>query len=247
MSGHSKWAQIKHKKAATDIKKGKLFSKLANAISIAAREGGGDPNFNVRLRMAIEKAKEANMSKEAIEKAIKRGTGELEGTKMEPALYEGYGPGGIAILVEVLTGNKNRTASEIRNIFTRHNGRMGESGCVAWMFEQKGVIIIENPKDAEKLTLTAIDAGALDIKEDNHSFEIYTEPKDLETIKQSIENLGEKIASAEISKIAKTEIRIDNPEEAKKILALMDALEEHEEVTNVYANFNIDEELLTKT
>jgi len=242
MSGHSKWAQIKRKKMATDVKKGKLFSKLAQAISIAAKSSGVDEKANPRLKMIIEKAKAANMTKDAIDRAIKRGAG--EGVNMETVLYEGYGSGGVAILVEALTDNKNRTVSEVRNIFSKFDGSMGSEGSVKWMFDARGVIVIDNPVNSDQLMLDAIDAGALDVKQDDRSFEIYSEVSTLSEISETLKNKGVAITDTSISYIAKTEIRIDDESQAKKILNLINALEDHDDVSEVYSNFNIDERIL---
>ncbi len=251
MSGHSKWHQIRYKKGITDARRGQLFNKAVRALTVAAREAGSDPETNYKLRLAIEKAKDLNMPKDSIEKAIKRGTGELAGVKYEQITYEGYGSGGVAFLVEVLTDNRNRVAPEIRNLFTKNGGRLSEAGSVAWMFEKKGIIRVETndmvQETREELELTAIDAGALDIKEDKDLIEIYTKPEELHKVKQILENKGIKISSSEILAIPKQTIRIENKEEAKKIIKLATALEDSEEVVAIHSNFDIEDKLLEET
>lgn len=245
MSGHSKWANIKHRKAAADAKKGKLFSSLSKEIIIAAKHGGGNPETNLRLRAAIERAREANMPKENIERAIKRGTGEIPGVIYEEIIYEGYGPGGVAIMVEVVTDNKNRTASEIRRIFTKHGGNLGEAGCVSWIFEEKGSIFIdkESVKDEDQLLADALDAGAEDVRIDPDSIEIVTSPQDFSTVKNILTEKNYKITSAEITKIPKNLVSVQGVD-AEKILKLMEELEEHDDVQKTYANFDIPDEIL---
>lgn len=246
MAGHSKWAQIKHKKAAVDAKKGKIFSKLSKEITVAAKLGGGDPDKNPRLRTAIEKAKEANMPSENIKRAIMKGTGELPGVSYEEGIYEGYGPGGVAVMVEVLTDNRNRTVSEIRHIMTKHGGSLGEAGCVSWMFEKKGYILVDKKKISEDTLMTiALDAGAEDMKNDpdEENYEIITSPEDLSTVKSSIESHGIPIALAEITMLPKSYIML-NEKDAEQMLRLFEALEDHDDVQNVYANFNIPDEVL---
>jgi YebC/PmpR family DNA-binding regulatory protein len=247
MAGHSKWAQIKHKKAAVDAKKGKIFSKLSKEITVAAKLGGGDPEKNPRLRTAIEKAREANMPSENIKKAIMKGTGELPGTTYEEAIYEGYGPGGVALMIEVLTDNKNRTVSEIRHIMSKHGGSMGEAGCVSWMFEKKGYILVEKTKISEdELMAIALDAGAEDMKNDpqEDNYEIITAPEDLNKVKSAIESRGVQITLAEITMLPKSYVQLDE-KDSDQMLRLYEALEDHDDVQNVYANFNIPDEILT--
>ncbi|MEN2984043.1 MAG: YebC/PmpR family DNA-binding transcriptional regulator [Dictyoglomaceae bacterium] len=245
MSGHSKWANIKHRKAAADAKKGKLFSNLSKEIIIAAKQGGGNPETNPRLRAAIERAKEANMPKENIERAIRRGTGEIPGATYEEVVYEGYGPGGVAIMVEVVTDNKNRTASEIRRIFTKHGGNLGEAGCVSWIFEEKGSIFIDKDsvKDEDQLLSDALEAGAEDVKIDPDSIEIVTSPQDFSSVKNILIEKGYKINSAEITKIPKNVVPVQD-EDAEKVLKLMEELEDHDDVQKTYANFDIPDEIL---
>ena len=244
MSGHSKWANIKYRKEAADAKKGKLFSKLAREITVAAREGGGDPDTNPRLRHAIEKAKEANMPMENIERAIKRGTGEIPGVSYEHVVYEGYGPGGVAILVEALTDNKNRTTSEIRSIFNKRGGNMAGAGSVSWLFHRKGLIIVDKDVVGEDELLTiAIEAGAEDMKTESDRYEIITSPENFEQVKKAIQEKGIKLSSAEITMLPTNYIKLDGGE-AKQLLSLMNALQSHDDVQQVYANFDIPDEII---
>ncbi|MCX7793898.1 MAG: YebC/PmpR family DNA-binding transcriptional regulator [Thermodesulfovibrionales bacterium] len=246
MAGHSKWAQIKHKKAAVDAKKGKLFSKLSKEITVSAKLGGGDPEKNPRLRTAIEKAKEANMPSENIKRAIMKGTGELPGVSYEEAIYEGYGPGGVAVMIEVLTDNRNRTVSEIRHIMAKHGGSLGEAGCVSWMFEKKGYILVDKSKASEDTLMTiALDAGAEDMKNDpeEDNYEIITSPEDLSKVKTAIESSGIPVALAEITMLPRNYIMLSE-KEAEQMIRLFEALEDHDDVQNVYANFNIPDQVL---
>lgn len=247
MSGHSKWANIKHKKAKMDSQKGKIFTKLAKEISVAAKEGGGDPEANYRLNAAIQKAKANNLPADNIERAIKKGLGELGGVNYEQIVYEGYGPEGTAVLCNILTDNRNRTAGEIRHIFSRKNGNLGETGCVAWMFEQKGLLAVdleETGMDEDELMMMALDAGAEDVESEDTIVEIYTTTDSFRQVKDNLEQQGVKFASAEISMIPKTTVTIDNPDKAAKVLALMDELEEHDDVQDVYSNYNIPDEIM---
>ena len=245
MSGHSKWAQIKRKKAATDVKRGKIFTKLIREIITAARLGGGDPDSNARLRAAIEAAKAENMPKQNIERAIKKGTGELEGSYYEEVSYEGYGTGGIAILISALTDNRNRTVSELRYLFSKYGGNLGETGCVSWMFEKKGVIsFAKNEIDEEGLMELAVEAGAEDIKIEEDEFEVITSPEEFDRIKQFFDKAGLKYERAEITMICKNVVKITDKNQAERILKLMDALEDHDDVQKVYTNFDIPEEIL---
>ncbi|MDI3543492.1 MAG: hypothetical protein PWP57_1097 [Candidatus Atribacteria bacterium] len=244
MSGHSKWAQIKHKKAKTDLARGKAFSKLIRLITVAARQGGGNPENNARLRIAIQKAKEMNMPQDNIEKAIKKGTGELEGVTYEEITYEGYGPGGVAILVEALTDNRNRTTAELRHIFSRHGGALGESGSVAWIFERKGFISFDKEKvDEEKLMSVAIEAGAEDLKEGESTVDVITPPSDFDQVKEAIENAGLSYDLAQITMLPKTMVNVEG-KTAQQVLDLIDALEEHDDVQEVYSNFEVADEVL---
>ncbi len=248
MSGHSKWHQIKHKKAVTDKKRGQIFTKVARMISIAAREGGEDPEMNYRLRLAIDKAKEINMPKDGIKKAILRGTGKLAGVRLEKVTYEGYGPGGIALLIDVLTDNKNRTSAEVKSILTKGSGKMGGSGSVSWMFSQKGVINIEakdiNQEEKENIELLAIDSGAEDVKDQEDSIEINTKPQELHKVKKVLEDEGIKISSSEILSIPSQTVKIENENIARQILKLMDNLEDSEEISAVHSNFDIEDKIL---
>ncbi|MBW1674549.1 MAG: YebC/PmpR family DNA-binding transcriptional regulator [Deltaproteobacteria bacterium] len=244
MSGHSKWASIKHKKGAVDAKRGKVFTKLIKEITVATRLGGKDPDSNSRLRVAIAAAKAENMPKENIERAIKKGTGELEGSNYEEATYEGYGPGGVAVLIEVLTDNKNRAVADVRYLFERSGGNLGESGCVAWMFSQKGLIVFQKDQvEEEMLFELALEAGADDIKEDEKELEVITEPSSFEKIKTAIENAGIRYTLAEITMIPKTTVKIDD-KHAQQMLTLMENLEDNEDVNHVYANFDISDEVM---
>lgn len=246
MSGHSKWASIKHKKGKEDAKRGRIFTKLIREISVAARIGGGNPDSNPRLRNAISAAKAANMPKENIITAIKKGTGELEGVHYEEATYEGYGPGGVAVLVEVMTDNKNRASAEIRKIFSRAGGNMGESGCVNWMFHRKGLLLFEKTVASEDQIMDiALEAGADDVKEVESEWEVTCEPELLEQVREAFEKKGLKPTLAQVSMIPQTTVKLTG-KEAEQMVRLMEALEEHEDVQNVYANFDISEEELQK-
>ena len=244
MAGHSKWANIKHRKAAVDAKRGKIYTKLAREITVAARKGGGDPEFNPRLRTAIEKARKFNMPKENIERAIKRGTGEIEGASYEEVTYEGYGPGGVAVIVKCLTDNRNRAASEVRHAFSKHGGNLGTSGCVSWMFERKGVITVPGSVDEDELMMAAIDAGAEDIKKEDGSFTVYTEPSELETVKEALKKSGIDIEDAKVDMIPQNTVRVEG-ETAVKVLKLLDALEDLDDVQEVYSNFDMPEEVMS--
>jgi YebC/PmpR family DNA-binding regulatory protein len=248
MSGHSKWAQIKHKKAVVDVKRGKIFSKIAKEIAVAARLGGGDPDGNPRLRTVLENAREVNMPGENIKRAIMKGTGELPGVSYEESIYEGYGPGGTAILLEVLTDNKNRTVPEIRHIMTKNGGNLGEAGCVAWMFEKKGYILVEKTKnDEDSLMSAALEAGAEDMKNDpgEDSYEIITAPEDVNKVKAALEAAGIPVSLAEITMLPKSYVALDG-KSAEQIIRLVDALEDHEDIQNVYTNFDIPDEVMAK-
>jgi YebC/PmpR family DNA-binding regulatory protein len=244
MSGHSKWASIKRKKGKVDAQRGKVFSKLIKEITVAARGGGGDPDGNPRLRAAIEAAKAANMPQENIKRAILKGTGELPGTQYEEAYYEGYGPGGVAVLVLTLTDNRNRTVAEIRHIFTKNAGNMGEAGCVNWMFEKKGYITIDLDKaKEEELIDWAVDAGATDFSSESGIYEVYTEYADLEKVRSALEGKGLQIATAEITQIPQSTVRLEG-KAAEQMIRLFEALEDHDDVQKVYANFDIDDKVL---
>lgn len=246
MSGHSKWSSIKHKKGAADAKRGQLFSKLSRAIIVAAKEGGPDPDSNLSLQNAIEKAREASMPKDNIERAIARGAGTgTDGEAYEHVTYEGYGPGGVAVLVEALTDNRNRTASDIRHIFAKNDGNLGTSGAVAWQFERKGVIICDAEQvEEDDLMLAAADAGAEDVAVDGSTFQVTTAPEELAAVRQALEGNGILHDSAELTMLPKTTVEVEAEATAKKLLRLMDALEENDDVQGVYANFDIPERVL---
>jgi len=246
MSGHSKWAGIKHKKAVIDAKRGKLFSKLIKEVTIATREGGGDIETNPRLRQAITKAKEANVPADNLNKAVLRGTGALPGVTYEDVLYEGYAAGGVAVLVEAATDNKNRTSAEMRRIFSKLSGNMAGSGSVAWQFTKKGLIIV-NAKDADEDTLMGIvlDAGAEDLKQEGDTFEITVEPKSFEVVKNALKDNNIKVESDELTMIPASYIKVDESQ-ANQILNLIDALDDNDDVAHVYSNFDIPEEILEK-
>lgn len=236
MSGHSKWASIRHKKGAVDAKRGKVFSKLIKEITVAARLGGGDPEGNPRLRVAIQAAKAQNMPKDNIARAIKKGTGELAGTS--------YGPGGVALMMNCLTDNRNRTIADIKHIFERHGGNLGEPGCVSWIFEKKGLFVFErNSVEEEKLLDLALEAGAEDIKESDTQFEVLTDPADFESIKKAFDNEGLSYSLAEISMIPQNTVKLDG-RDAERVLSLLEALEENDDVSHVYANFDIPDEVM---
>lgn len=241
MSGHSKWSTIKHKKGAADARRGKIFTKLIKEVTIAARTGGGDPGGNPRLRSAIAAAKAENMPKDNIERAIKKGTGELPGVSYEETSYEGYGPGGVAVLVEILTDNRKRTVADIRHIFSKNAGNLGESGCVAWMFEKRGMIVFDKSKaDEEKLMNTALEAGAADVRESEKEFEVITEPGDFEAVKKKLEDAGLQPLYAEVTMVPQSTIRLTG-KEAQQMVRLMETLEDSDDVQHVYANFDISD------
>jgi len=244
MSGHSKWASIKHKKGAVDAKRGKAFTKLIKELTVAARMGGADPNFNPRLRTAIAAAKAANMPKDNIDRAVKKGTGDLDGVHYEEVVYEGYGPAGVALIVEVLTDNRNRTVADIRYILSRNSGRFGETGSVSYMFEKRGVISIEKSGiDEDKLMGDALDAGALDVVDEGSTFEVITEPSDFETVRSALEKKGFPISEASVTMLPKNSVAVTG-KDAERMLRLMDALEDNDDVQNVYANFDIPDEVM---
>ena len=244
MSGHSKWSSIKHKKGATDAKRGKIFSKLIKEITVAARMGGGDPDSNPRLRTVILTAKSENMPKDNMERAIKKGTGELEGVNYEESTYEGYGPGGAAVFIESVTDNKNRAVADIRHIFSKHGGNLGENGCVAWMFDKKGYIAIEKKAvDEDSLMETAIEAGAEDVREDNGSFEIITEPDDFESVKTAIDKAAIPYLDAEITMLPQSTTNLEG-KQALQMVKLMEALDDCDDVQKVYTNADIPEEIV---
>jgi YebC/PmpR family DNA-binding regulatory protein len=246
MSGHSKWHSIRHKKAREDAKRGKVFTKLIRELTVSARTGGGDPTMNPRLRTAIDRAKAENMPADNIDRAVKKGTGELEGVRYEEYTYEGYGPGGTAILVEVMTDNKNRCTAEVRHIFSKQNGNLGENGCVAWIFEKKGYLLVPaGGIDEETLMDIALEAGADDIVEDGEDkqFEVYTELEAFQAVKDALDAKGVPYQNADITMIPKNTVKLQG-KEAEQTLRLMDALEDNDDVQNVYANFDISKEVM---
>ena len=245
MSGHSKWSSIKHKKGAADKKRGQLFSKLSRAIIVAAREGGGDPSGNLALQNAVEKARSYSMPKDNIERAIARGSGaDSDAASYETVVYEGYGAGGVAILVEALTDNRNRTASEVRAAFGKYDGNLGASGAVAWQFDRRGMVLVDGSADEDELTLAAADGGADDVQQDGSSWQVTAAPEALMGVREAIEAAGFAVDSAELTMVPKTTVEVDDEGTAKKILRLIDALEENDDVQDVYSNFDIPERVL---
>ena len=241
MSGHSKWHSIKHKKGATDAKRGKLFTKFIKEITVAARTGGGDPDANARLRKAILDAKAGNMPNDTIDRAVRRGTGAEEGVNYEEITYEGYGPGGVALLIESVTDNRNRTVAEIRHMFSKNGGNLGEAGSVGWLFEKKGYIVVDKAaKPEEELFDIAIEAGADDLRDDGDNFEIITSPENFEGVQSAIKSAGIEPQMAEVSMVPQTYIKLEGSS-AQTMLRLMEAIEDHDDVQKVYANFDIDE------
>ncbi len=246
MSGHSKWSSIKHKKGAADKKRGQLFSKLSRALIVAARDGGPDPASNLALANAIEKARSYSMPKDNIERAIARGSGaDADADSFEQIVYEGYGPSGVAVLVEALTDNRNRTAAEVRAAFSKHDGNLGGSGSVAWLFERRGLIFVEaEGVDEDELTLAAADGGAEDVELDGSSFRVTAAPEDLASVRDAIQRAGIAVESSELTMVPKTTVNLDEESAAKKTLHLIDALEESDDVQDVYANFDISEQVM---
>lgn len=247
MAGHSKWANIKRRKARVDAQKGKIFTKLAREIIVAAREGGDDLETNFRLRLAVQKARENNMPNDNIQRAIQKGTGGLEGESYDQVNYEGYASGGVAVLLEILTDNRNRTVAEIRHLFSRHGGSLGESGCVAWMFERKGLFIVK--KDAlavseDDLMMMALEAGAEDVREEDDTYSVISSTEHFEEVKGYLQGQGIEFESAEVTMLPQNTVEIENPEEVSRILELMEALEDNDDVQNVYANFEIPGSLM---
>ena len=246
MSGHSKWSSIKHKKGAADAKRGALFTKLARAIQVAARDGGGDPAGNATLANAVQKAKDARMPKDSIERAIAKGTGaDASAAAIEEVAYEGYGPGGVAIMVETLTDNRNRTGAEVRHVFTRHGGSLGEPGSVAWNFEKKGVIVVDATRHSEAELETAIDAGAEDVSVDADVYEVLTAPADLAGVRAALEGADVDLDSAELTMHAANRVPVEDGE-VGRLLRLVEELEDHDDVTAVHANFDVDAEVLER-
>jgi len=244
MSGHSKWHNIRLKKGKMDAERGKVFTKLAREIIVAAKEGGGNPDGNLRLRLAIQKARENSMPQDNIQRAIKRGTGELEGVSFEEVTYEGYGPAGVAVMVSCLTDNRNRTVADIRHIFSRCGGNLGESGCVAWMFDSRGMIsIAKEAADEDTVMAIAIDAGAEDVRTEEDTYDIITNPEDFHVVRQAFENEKIPMLSAELTMLPKTTVVVEG-KQADQVLRLMEMLEDHDDVQNVYANFDIPAQIL---
>lgn len=247
MAGHSKWANIKHRKGREDAKRGKIFSKFSKKITLAAKNGGGDPEMNPELRMLIQKAKENNMPNDNIDRAIKKGTGELEGVTYEEIVYEGYGPCGTALYLELMTDNRNRTAADIRHLLSKHGGNLGESGCVAWMFERKGTLVLDQSEqdfDNDELMMAALEAGAEDIEIEDGIATVYTNPSDWMEVQENLIEGGYKVSDSSVGMIPSNEVSIESVEDAKKVLKLMDILEDHDDVQEVYSNFDISGDLM---
>lgn len=244
MSGHSKWATIKHKKGAADKARGKLFAKLARQIEVAARDGGGDVNANATLRTMVQKAKQAQMTNDAIDRAIKRGTGDNDGATYEAITYEGYAPAGVALMIDVLTDNRNRTGAEIRNVFSKLGGSMAEPGAVGWQFGRKGVIMVDGSAGEDDLMMSALDAGADDISRDGSSWRVTTDPSTVFDVKAALEAAGLTVESADSTMVSSTTIAVTDLDDARKILRIMDALEDNDDVQDVYSNFDISDDLL---
>jgi YebC/PmpR family DNA-binding regulatory protein len=245
VSGHSKWSTIKRKKGALDAKRGQIFTRLIKEITVAARMGGGDPDANPRLRAAIASAKAENMPKDNIDRAIKKGTGELEGAVYEEITYEGYGPGGVAVLVDCMTDNKNRTVADIRHYFSKSGGNLGESGCVAWMFDKKGTILVDKETiEEDELLDKALEAGAEDVVEEDNVFQVVTAPDDFESVREALEADGVKFIEATVSMVPQNTIDVSEEKTAKQILKLLESLEDHDDVQNVYANFDIPDDIM---
>lgn len=245
MSGHSKWSTIKRKKGANDAKRGKIFTKLIKEITVAAKMGGGDPDANPRLRTAVMAAKTENMPKDNIERAIKKGTGGLEGVNYEEILYEGYGPGGVAVLVETMTDNKNRTVADVRHYFSKSGGNLGESGCVGWMFDKKGVIVVDKETmSEEELMEIALEAGAEDVVEEDATFQVVTAPEDFDQVMANFEKSELKYEEASVSMVPQNTIEVSDEKTARSLMRLLDSLEDHDDVQKVHANFDIPDELM---
>jgi YebC/PmpR family DNA-binding regulatory protein len=244
MSGHSKWATIKHKKGAVDKARGKLFNKIARQIEVSAREGGGDPSANPTLRTAVQKAKGAQMTNDAIDRAIKRGTGESGGASYESILYEGYAPGGVGILVDVLTDNRRRTGAEIRSVFSRLGGSLAEPGAVSWQFARQGVIMLDGDADEEALMLAALDAGADDIADDGGVWRVATDPSAVDDVRTSLEQAGFSVLTADSPMVSANMVPLDSVDEARSVLRIIDALEDNDDVQDVFANFDIADEVM---
>ena len=246
MSGHSKWATTKHQKGAKDKARGKLFAKLIRQVEVAAREGGGDVNANATLRTMFQKARDASVPLDTIERAVKRGTGELEGVRYEAVSYEGYAPSGVALIVECLTDNRNRTGAEVRTIFTRNGGSMAEPGAVSWQFERKGVISTPRSVPEDELVATVLEAGGEDVRDDGESWTVVTGPSELNAVREALEKAGVPLLSAELTMLPTTSVEVDDEQAARKVLHLIDLLEEQDDVNNVYSNFEIPDAILER-
>ncbi len=246
MSGHSKWATIKHKKGAQDKARGKLFAKLIRQVEVAAREGGGDMTSNATLRSMYQKARDASVPTDTIDRAVKRGTGELEGVRYEPVSYEGYAPSGVAVIVECLTDNRNRTGADVRNIFTKNGGSTAEPGAVSWQFERKGVVILPRSLAEDELMLVALDSGAEDLEDQGDAWQLTCRPTGLIGLRAALEEAGMAIDSAEVTMMATTVVPLQNEGDARRVLRLIDLLEEHDDVQNVYANFDIPDAIIAE-
>ncbi len=244
MSGHSKWATIKHKKGAADAKRGKLFAKLIKQVEVAARQGGGDPDSNPTLRTMFQKARDSSVPLDTIERAVKRGTGELEGVEYEQVTYEGYAPNGVALYVEVLTDNRNRSGSEIRTLLTKNGGSLAEPGAVAWQFERKGVVIVPRSVDEDELMMVALDAGAEDLADEGDTWRVTTGPSDLPTVREALEAGEVPFESADLTMLPSSTVELASAEDAKAVLRLIDLLDDHDDVQDVYANFDIPDDVL---
>ncbi|HUX03353.1 MAG TPA: YebC/PmpR family DNA-binding transcriptional regulator [Acidimicrobiales bacterium] len=244
MSGHSKWATTKHRKGAKDSARAKVFAKIIRQVEVAAREGGGDPAANASLRTMFQKAREASVPIDTIERAIKRGTGELEGARYESVTYEGYAPGGIAVIVETLTDNRNRTSAEIKHLFSKNGGSIAEPGAVSWQFDRKGVIEVAGPIDEDQLLEWVLEAGGENFSANAENYLITTDPTEVGSVRDALEGFGVKVLSAELTLVAQNSIEVDDEGEAKKVLRLIDAIDDHDDVQNVFANFDISDEIL---
>ena len=246
MSGHSKWATTKHRKGAKDSARAKVFAKIIRQVEVAAREGGGDPSANASLRTMFQKAREASVPIDTIERAIKRGTGELEGARYEAVTYEGYAPGGIAVIVETLTDNRNRTSAEIKHLFSKNGGSIAEPGAVAWQFDRKGMIEVPGPLDEDQLLESVLEAGGENMTSSGENFLVTTEPTELAMVRDALEGAGVKVASSDLTLVAQNLIDVSDVSEAKKILRLIDAIDDHDDVQNVYANFDVADDVLSQ-
>ena len=244
MSGHSKWATIKHKKGAADVRRGKLFAKLIRQVEVAARQGGGDPESNPTLRTMFQKARDASVPLDTIERAVKRGTGELEGVNYESVTYEGYAPGGVAVLIEVLTDNRNRTSAEVRSTMKKSGGSIAEPGAVAWQFERKGIVFVPSSVGEDDIMSAALDAGLEDLESEGDVWRVTCGPSDLPAVRDALASAGIEVGSADVTMVSSTTVELIDPAQARAVLAVIDALEEHDDVGDVYANFDIPDAIL---